>query len=194
MIKIEEMTRNFEKALLVIDVQENLTNPVSKIHMDITNIDQFFKNVNHAIDLFEKSGLPVFYITNEWSNFLLNLLTGNACKKGGKGVGPDLRLLRVNEKIYIKSTKSALQNTQLLKDLQDWKISELVLVGLFAEHCVKATLTDALKNNFKVTVITDALGSKNERNLRRSLKSYRRKRVTLVSAEMINGNENRITA
>ena len=185
--------KTFGKALLVIDIQENLLNPESRMHIDITHIDQFFKNVNHTIDLFENSGLPVLYITNEWSNILLNWVTGNACKKGGKGVGPDPRLRRVNMKLYRKSTKSALHNAQLFKDLKDWKVSEIFLVGLFAEHCVKATLMDALKNNFKVTVISDALGSKNEKNLRRSLEYYRRKEVTLVPADMINGNNIRMT-
>ena len=187
-------TKTFEKALLVIDIQENLVNPASRMHIDISNIDQFFNNVNHTIDSFENSGLPVLYITNEWSNFLLNWITGNACKKGGKGVGPDSRLRRVNMNVYRKSTSSALHNTQLLKDLQDWKVSELVLVGLFAEHCVKATMMDALKNDFKVTVITDALGSKNKRNLRRSLEYYRRKGATLIPADINNSNKNRITA
>ena len=186
--------KNFGKALLVIDIQENLLNPKSKIHVDITHVDQFFKTVNHVIDIFENSGLPVLYITNEWSNYLLNWVTGNVCKKGGEGVGPDLRLKRVNTNLYRKSTSSALRNTQLLKDLQDWKVSEVFLVGLFAEHCVKATMMDALKNKFKVTVISDALGSKNERSLRRSLEYYHRKKVTLVPSEMFSSNKNPITA
>jgi nicotinamidase-related amidase len=177
------------KALLVIDIQENLLNPDSRIHIDLKNVDHFFKNVNHTIDLFEHSGLPVLYITNEWSNFLVNWITGNVCKKGGKGVGPDPRLRRVNMKLYRKSTKSALLNAELLRDLRDLKVSEIVLVGLFAEHCVKATMMDALKNNFRVTVVTDALGSNSEKNLKRSLEYYRRKEVALITANMMNGKK-----
>ena len=123
---IQNMTmKTSGKALLVIDIQENLLNPDSRIHIDITNIDQFFRNVNHTIDLFENSGLPVLYITNEWTNFLLNWITGNVCKKGGKGVGPDPRLRRVNMKLYRKSTKSAFINTEVLKDLRDGKYQRL---------------------------------------------------------------------
>jgi nicotinamidase-related amidase len=187
-------TKTFEKALLVIDIQENLVNPDSRIHIDVTNINQFFKNVNHTIDLFEKSGFPVLYITNEWSNLLLNWITGNVCKKGGKGVGLDSRLMRVNMKLYRKSTKSALLNTELLKDLQDWKVSEVFLVGLFAEHCVKATMMDALKEDFRVTVVTDGLGSKNEKNLRQSVEYFRIKKVSLVTADMIKSTQNKMTA
>ncbi len=177
------------KALLVIDIQENLLNPDSRIHIDLKNVDQFFKNVNRTIDLFEHSGLPVLYITNEWSNFLVNWITGNVCKKGGEGVGPDPRLRRVNMKLYRKSTKSALLNAELLQELRYMKVSEIVLVGLFAEHCVKATMMGALKNNFRVTVVTDALGSKSEKNLKRSLEYYRRKEVVLKTANMMNGEK-----
>ena len=176
-------SKTYEKALLVVDIQENLVNPDSRMHIDVTNIDQFFENVNHTIDSFENEGLPVLYITNEWTNVFLNWVTGNVCKKGGKGVGPDARLRWVDGKLYKKSTRSAFVNTEVLKDLRDWKVSEIVLVGLFAEHCVKATLVDALKNEFKVTVITDALGSKNEKILNRSLEYYDRKGTTLVSAK-----------
>ena len=187
-------TKTFGKALLVIDIQENLLNPDSKIHMDTTNIDRFLRNVNHSIEVFENSGWPVFYVTNEWTNYLLNWITGNVCKKGGKGVGPDPRVKRVNMELYRKSVKSAFSNTKLLKDLQDREVSEVFLVGLFAEHCVRGTVIDALKNNFKVTVITDALGSKNEKNLRRSLTYFRDKEVNLVPADWMTVSKNPVTA
>ncbi len=185
----------FNKALLVIDVQENLVSDSSRMHIDTTHIDQFFKHVNQTIDLFEHEDWPVLYITNEWSNVVVNWITGNVCKKGGKGVGLDPRLRRVNGKLYTKSARSAFINTKVLKDLRDREVTEIVLLGLFAEHCVKATLLDALKNEFKVTVITDALGSKNEGNLRRSLQYYQRKGAALTTlGEWKALNRNRITA
>ncbi len=187
-------TETFDKALLVIDIQENLVNPDSKLHIDTTHIERFLKNVNQSIEIFEDSGLPVCYITNEWTNFLLNWVTGNVCKKGGKGVGPDPRLKRVNTELYRKSARSAFSNPKLLKDLHNWKVSEIFLVGLFAEHCVKGTVTDALKNNFKVTVITDALGSKNEKNLTKSLAFFRDKKVKLVPADLVFSGKNPVTA
>ena len=169
-------------ALLVIDIQQNLVDPSSRLHIDTTNIELFFKNVNHTIRQFETAGQPIFYITNEWSNPLLNWITGNVCKKGGKGVGPDSRLSLVNDKLYRKSLNNALSNRELVRDLQEKQVSGIYLLGLFAEHCVKATLTSALKKNFKVTVIIDALGAKNDKNLRKSLQFYRYKGAALVSA------------
>ena len=95
--------KTFDKALLVIDIQENLVNPDSKIHMDTTNIDRFLRNVNHSIEVFENSGLPVFYITNEWTNLFIKLghrkrmqkrrergWTGSASQAGEYGVVPEV--------------------------------------------------------------------------------------------------------
>jgi isochorismate hydrolase len=50
-------------------------------------------------------------------------------------------------------------------------------------------MMDALKNNFRVTVVTDALGSNSEKNLKRSLEYYRRKGVALITANMMNGKK-----
>lgn len=150
------------------------------MHIDTTNIETFFTNANKTIRSFEKNGSPVMYVTNEWKNPILNLLTGNVCKKGGAGVGPDPRLLRINEKIYRKSKMNALSNRALATDLQAGRVSDIYLMGLFAEHCVKATLIAALKKKFRVTVITDALGAKSDKTLSKCLEFYNRNGATLI--------------
>src|SRR4029078_8731295 len=78
-----------KRALLVIDVQENLLDTRSRIHMDPSAISSFIRNLNRSIGFFEANFLPVMYGVNEWTNPMLNLVTGNVCKKGGKGTGID---------------------------------------------------------------------------------------------------------
>lgn len=70
-----------KKALLVLDVQENLVDPESRLHIDCSNLDVFFMNLNSSIELFNEREDLVIYIINEWSNPVVNLFTGNACKK-----------------------------------------------------------------------------------------------------------------
>jgi Amidases related to nicotinamidase len=82
-----------KKALLVIDVQENLLDSRSRIHMDPIAVSSFVRNLNKSIEFFEANNLPVIYIVNEWTNPILNLLTGNVCKKGGKGTALIKRLI-----------------------------------------------------------------------------------------------------
>jgi nicotinamidase-related amidase len=149
------------KALLVIDIQENLVNPNSKIHIDTSGIDLFFHNLNKSISQFDDNKDLIIYVVNEWTSPFMNWATGNVCKKGGAGVGIDKRLLIVNDRIYSKSKSNALTNKDLLKNLRDNKITDVYVMGLLAEGCVKATVKGLRKEKFNALVIEDALGSKN---------------------------------
>jgi nicotinamidase-related amidase len=169
-----------KKALLVIDVQENLVNPASRMHVEETTIDSFLDNVNKSIDDFKVRGLPVIYVVNEWTNPVLNLFTGNVCKKGGKGTGLDKRLKIVNDQVYSKSRMNVLTNNELLAYLKNNSITELYLVGLFAEACVKATVKAGIQSNFKISVIEDAIGSKSDKHKAVSMKYYRKRGATLI--------------
>ena len=174
-----------KKALLVIDVQENLVNPGSKIHMDPTGRDSFFNSVNRSIDTFQARGLPVIYIVNQWTNPVLNWFTGNVCKKGGKGTGIDKRVRLVNDKIYIKSKGNALTNKELLDYLKNNSITELYLAGLFAEECVKGTLKGGIRQDFKVTMVEDAIGAKSRKNKTKSIEYYKRKEANVIKSNQI---------
>jgi nicotinamidase-related amidase len=151
-----------KKALFVIDMQENLLNPSSSMHIDTSGIQTFFKHVNDAIITCKNRGDEVIYIVNEWTNPFENLFTGNVCKKGGHGVGLDHRLLKVNDHIYAKSHPSSLSNKDLLKLIRNSYINEITVVGLMAEGCVKATAKDLKSKKFNVIEVEDALGSQSE--------------------------------
>ena len=55
-------------ALFVMDIQENLVNPASKLHIDTSGINLFFENTNLVIEKFHSQNIPIFYIVNEWTN------------------------------------------------------------------------------------------------------------------------------
>lgn len=152
------------KAILVIDIQENLVNPNSKIHIDTLGIDLLFSNLNKTISQFNDNKDLVIYVVTEWTSPFMNWATGNVCKKGGAGVGIDKRLLVVNDKIYSKSKSNALTNNDLLQHLRDNKITDVYVMGLLAEGCVKATVKGLRDEKFNVIVIEDALGSKSITN------------------------------
>jgi len=149
-----------KKALLVIDVQENLLNPHSAMHMDSAAIPGFLYNLNRAIHYFEENHLPVIYTVNEWTNPVLNMLTGNVCKKGRKGTGIDKRVCLANDRVYHKSKTSAFSNKDLAGKLREYAVTDLYVTGLFAEYCVKGTAKTAVKNDYKVFILEDAIGSK----------------------------------
>jgi nicotinamidase-related amidase len=171
-----------KKALLVIDVQENLLDASSKLHMDPAAVSSFVENLNKSIVFFEVNKLPVIYIVNEWTNPVLNLLTGNVCKKGGVGTGIDKKVNLVNDKVFSKSKMNALTNKKLSSFLKENAISQLYITGLFAEACVKGTTKEAIKNNYKTVIIEDAVGSKNNKKKLASLGYCKRKGANIISS------------
>jgi Amidases related to nicotinamidase len=174
-----------KKALIVIDIQENLVNPNSKIHIDTSGVNLFFLNLNRSITKFSNNNDLVIYIVNEWSNPIMNWTTGNVCKKGGIGVGLDKRLILVNNNIYSKSKTNALSNKDLLKYLRDNNISEVYVMGLLAEGCVKATVKGLIKENFNVIVIEDALGSKNNTNKFKVIEYFNKSHIKTIKTKEV---------
>ena len=170
-------------ALLVIDIQENLLNPSSFIHIDTSNMDQFLSNLNDVIREFETTGNHILYVINEWTNPFINFFTKNVCKKGGKGVGIDRRLDIVNNNIFSKSTGNALTNISLLEYLQTHPITNVYVMGLQAEFCIKATVEGLLEEKFNVLVIKDALGFKNSKKHNRIMKHFKNRNAKLIETK-----------
>jgi nicotinamidase-related amidase len=174
------------KALLVIDVQENLLNPGSKIHIDTTDIDSFLSNLNKSVRTFKSNNLEVIYVVNEWTNPVKNWLTGNVCKKGGEGTCMDKRIELVSDRTFSKSKPDALSDIELLEFLKNKSITDLYIAGLLAEGCVKGTVNGAIEENFRVTVIEDALGSKSMKKKANSITIFKRNGVRIIKTRELN--------
>jgi len=173
------------KALLVIDVQENLLDARSRLHMDPTAVPTFTSNLNRSIAFFKTNQLPVIYTVNEWTNPILNLLTGNVCKKGGKGTGIHNKVNVVTTTIYTKSKMNALTNKQLFRFLKENQITELYISGLFAEACVRGTARGAIREKFNTIIIEDAVGSKSTKKKLASLLQCERKGANIISSDQL---------
>jgi nicotinamidase-related amidase len=174
-----------KKALLVIDLQENLLNPESRLHVDSPSIEPLCSRVNLMIKQYNQKGWPVLYVVNEWTNPILNWVTGNVVKKGAKGTGIDPRIERVNQTIYIKSAGDALSNKDLLCFLKEQGIQELTLTGVFSNQCVKETLKSGLKKGYQVTVIEDAIGARSAKAQEHSLQYFRQKGAKVYKSTSI---------
>jgi nicotinamidase-related amidase len=159
-----------KKALIVIDVQENLLKPDSRLHVEKSAVPSLLESLNRSIAAFRESNYPVIYTINEWTNPILNFLTGNVCKKGSKGTGIDTRVTIVGDKIYHKSRSNALSIREILQFLKAEGIVELYISGIFAEHCVKGTQVGATKHKFKTIIIEDAVASGSVKNKLKAIK------------------------
>ncbi|WP_206047096.1 cysteine hydrolase family protein, partial [Noviherbaspirillum denitrificans] len=62
-------------------------------------------------------------------------------------------------RIFAKASASAFSNPELDRYLHMEKISDLYVMGVFAEGCVRSTVLDARRRGFKVHVLADAVAS-----------------------------------
>ncbi|MBW9147043.1 isochorismatase family protein [Clostridium sp. CM027] len=79
---------NINKALLVIDIQEDATGKTAK--RPYKNSQELISNVNLVIESSEKKGITVIYIKHEInSNFLNKIVMRNRFMKGTQGRNKD---------------------------------------------------------------------------------------------------------
>ena len=148
------------KALLIIDVQNDFC-PGGTLPAPKGN--EVVPVINKLIDKFDlvvasKDWHPVETVHfNKWPKH---------CVQGTTGAEfyPDLHNEKIN-KVFVKGTGnvddgySAFEatNENLAEYLKKQGVDEVYITGLAIEYCVKSTVLDALKNNFKVFVIKDAV-------------------------------------
>lgn len=155
-----------KRALIVVDMQNDFMPGGA---LAVAEGDEIVPIVNKLIDLFSLKGELVVK-TRDWHpevsvHFAPFGGTWPAhCIANTKGAAffPDLRTTP-NEMIIDKGTSnaddgySAFDGTQLAAILRGHGITDLWVVGLATDYCVKATVLDGIKEKFDVTLVVDAV-------------------------------------
>lgn len=151
---------NPQTALLIIDVQKNLTSKDGSWILNLRQTDEMIEKINLLIENSAKRDIVVIYITNEYNKFSpLNYFTNWAFEENTDGANMDERILIVNSNHFIKSRMDAFTNNQFELFLQEQRINHIIVTGIDAEDCVDKTVKGALNRSYLVTVITDAIAT-----------------------------------
>ena len=156
--------------LIIVDVQNDFLPGGA---LEVPNSDVIIPVLNRYIVLFSKAGLPVV-ATRDWhppdhcSFKNQGGLWPPHCVRGTKGAefSPELELPE-NTIIVSKATSvesdaySGFEGTNLDKILREKGIERLFIGGLATDYCVLNTVKDALKNGYKVFLLTDAIKAVN---------------------------------
>jgi len=153
------------KALIVVDLQKDFCPGGT---LAVTDGNLVIPVVKKLVSIFREKEWPIFF-TRDWHpedhcSFLDNSgIWPPHCVANSEGAAFPENLNIPQEAIIIdKATKrdsdaySGFDNTELDGILNHKGIKELIICGLATDYCVKETVLDALKKNFKVTVISDA--------------------------------------
>lgn len=158
------------KALLVIDMQNVC---VGENHAEFFRYDNttLLNSVNAAIA--DNENNLVVYIRNIMKKSLLNKFAPFQAYEGTPEVELVEGLNIVSDYVFDKYTGDAFSNKELLGFLKERAVDEIEVVGVDGGGCVALTALGAVKNGFRVTVNTKAVGTmfdKNEEKYYKKLK------------------------
>ncbi len=163
-----------DRALLVIDIQEDFTGQQAKLPIDRTQANEIVGNINMLIDRARVLGLTIIYIGNEYSMFdPLNIFRNFAALKGSEGAKLDPKLKIIDCNYFPKQTGDSFSNPELAIFLKQQNIRKVLLTGVYAEACILQTVKGALKNSFQVVAIADCIGTKSFSKRQICLEKYR---------------------
>ncbi len=146
-----------KKALIVIDIQNDITKHYKNI----------ISNINSAIDLAVKQGIPVIYIKHN------NLSAGTRTfKPGTKGAELVPELNVVSDSIFVKTKANTLTSEAFAEFIRTNNIDEFYITGAGATACVKSTCFNMTKAGFTVHVISDCVTSYDLKKIDEMLSYY----------------------
>lgn len=175
-----ERTSTPRAALLVIDIQECTTGEASNFGSYKEASDSLIKTVNSIIRLSVCNNIPVVYIRNEVSDYLINLLN-DSMEKGSESTEIDSRLLVVSDHIFVKEKQDAFSNPRLDQFMIKNKVNELYITGLDAANCVNSTIMAAKNRGYLINVIDEGIIADKKETKEKMLKEFAENGITIIS-------------
>ena len=127
-----------ETALLIIDAQAKIMNPIK-------NKDLILENIYKLLKAYEILGENI-YISEQ-----------NPLKLGST---VEKLLPKTDFKVFEKMDFSVANNQQLNNELSINKIKQLIICGFETHICIQQSVLGFLKNNFKVYIAADSMSSR----------------------------------
>jgi nicotinamidase-related amidase len=145
-------------ALILVDIQKGFDN--IEYWGGQRNNPDAEENAGELLRLWRKHHLPIFHIKHCSSNpdSLLNEANeGNDFKDMVKPIS--------SEPIIKKNVNSAFIETDLKEQLDNLKITKLVIVGLTTDHCISTTTRMAGNLGFDTFLVSDATATFNKKGV-----------------------------
>jgi len=157
---------NTQKALIVIDIQNDITK----------NYKNIIDNINKSIDWAANKEVHIVYIRHE------NLSAGTRTFKPntrGSELVSDLKI--VSNNIFTKYKGNALSSEDFANFINKNEINEFYITGADAIACVKSTVYNLLRSNYIVNVLSDCITSYDKNKIDVMLEYYASKGSKIIS-------------
>jgi nicotinamidase/pyrazinamidase len=172
-----------QKALFVIDVQEDFTGAAARAPFPVPDADRLIERINTISAWAKQKGYIICYIGQQLPHGLLfRMMTGNRGIIGTPGVKLDRRLNVVSGSYFPKMYADALSNKDLERFLRQQQVDQVFVCGLDAAHCVDATARGAVNHGYRVVVIEDAVATIDSKPMAGIIEGYKRRGINTISA------------
>jgi nicotinamidase-related amidase len=167
---------NPKTALLVLDMQEDFLGEKAKMPIKKEQIPAITAVVNSLIDEFERDGRPIIYIKSEFPKIALgNRIRHHAAIVGSPGTEIYEKIRISGNVIFSKKKPDAFSNPEFEKYLVANQVSQLVITGVYADQCVLTTTLAALDRKYRVTFVSNGVGSSSEKAVNKACEKVRKK-------------------
>jgi len=171
-------------ALVIIDVQKNLTAETGNWILNLEQTDKMIININTIIQKVKKQEFHIIYVQNVFKkNSIINHMTNCAMEEGTDGSELDDRINIISSNRFEKNKMDAFTNHDFETYLINNEISHLIVVGIDAEDCVDKTIKGAINRGYKITVISDAIASKTNEKRNAKIDDFKNMKVTILATE-----------
>ena len=150
-------------ALLIIDIQEKIIRP-------IFNKDLIIKNMKKLINAYQILEENIF--VSEQNPLKLGKTIPKLLPKGG--------FKKIEKMEFSLASKK-----EFLKEIENKKITNLIVCGIETHICIQQTVLDFLQKGFEVVLISDAMGSRNSIDHEIALQRMIHRGATLTTTESI---------
>jgi len=154
---------NEEFALLIIDAQQKIINPIKNHEIIVSNIELLLRSyeiLRENIFLSEQNSLKL-------GNTLKSLL-------------PNKEFTKIEKMRFSIAFENDIFNSFFAKNIKN-----LIICGFESHICIQQSVLDFLHEGYEVFVIADAIGSRNINDHNISLDRMRSKGATITTTESI---------
>lgn len=147
--------------LLIIDMQEDYTGENRNRKRFPYDIEPLIDNVNNRIDSYSRE--HIVYIKNQffWES-----------PKREKSLSKGMNV--VSDQIFTKRNNNSFKNIEFANFLREKNVTELEIIGIDGNYCVKATAIAASKVGYKVFLNENCIGIADTKKFRKSKMKMKR--------------------
>lgn len=156
-------------ALLLIDLQRDFLRKDGRLPVDQQRVPRLIEAVNSSVLAAQSAGVPIIQIMNAFPRrSVANIFRRFSAVEGSEGALPDERIIQAGVTIT-KRHSDALRNPELQALLSSKGSRRLVVAGVHADGCVRATVKTALRRGYRVEVLLFGVASASDRRTAKAL-------------------------